>query len=58
MTNMRRVTFCMQDNLDKKILDLKKRDQYVRCTYGELLRVLLEKGLSEDAGDAEPTTTA
>ena len=45
MTNMRRVTICFPDDLNEKILDLRKTDEYVRCTFGEIVRRLVIKGI-------------
>lgn len=47
MTNMRRVTVCLPESVDKGILSLRKTDEYVNCTYGEIVRRLLVKGLEE-----------
>lgn len=45
MTNMRRITIVIPESLDEKILELKKDDRFVRCSYAELARRLLENGL-------------
>ena len=45
MTNMRRVTIAIPESLDEKILELKKEDRFIRCSYGEIARRLLESGL-------------
>lgn len=47
MTEMRRVTISLPDELDRKILEQKKRDEYVRDSYSEVCRKLLEKGLEK-----------
>lgn len=44
MTDMRRVTISLPDELDKKILELKKNDRFVRCSYSEIVRQLMEHG--------------
>jgi len=49
MTEMRRVTISLPDELDRKVLELKKRDEFARASYSEVCRKLLEKGL-EKAG--------
>lgn len=50
MTNMRRVTICFPDEVNEKILNLRKTDEYVRCTFGEIVRRLVIKGIeSEEA---------
>ena len=45
MTNMRRVTICIPDEINKQILDLRKTDEYVSCTFGEIVRRLVAKGI-------------
>ena len=49
MTNMRRVTIPIPDELDEKLLELKKTDEFVRCSYAEIVRILVRKAL-----DLEP----
>lgn len=51
MTDMRRVTIAMPDDIDKKILDLKKTDDFVRLSYSEVVRRLLERGLKAATRD-------
>lgn len=45
MTDMRRITISLPDEIDKKILELKKDDRFIRCSYAEIARKLLEQGL-------------
>lgn len=45
LTNMKRVTVALPDEIDQKILDLKKQDKYVRESYSEVVRMALEVGL-------------
>ena len=50
---MRRVTISLPDELDKKVLELKKDDKFVRCSYSEIVRMLLQAGLEkEESKDA------
>ena len=53
MTGMRRVSIPIPEDLDKEILAMKKSDEYVRCSYAELVRILLKRGL--DKLPAPPT---
>lgn len=53
MTNMRRVTICFPDDVNEKILDLRKTDEYVRCTFGEIVRRLVIKGIEVEEAKAE-----
>lgn len=53
MTNMRRVTIPLPDEIDKRILEIKKDDRFIRLSYAEIVRKLLEIGLcawTEDQG--------
>lgn len=45
MTDMRRVTIAIPDDLDRRILELKKDDRFVRRSYAEVVRQVLERGL-------------
>lgn len=47
MTDMRRVTVSLPDNLDKRILDLRKDDRFARCSYSELVRKMLDRGFAK-----------
>lgn len=53
MTDMRRVTIAFPDALDERILKLRKEDDFIRCSYSEIVRKVLELGFS--ALDAEQT---
>ena len=44
MTDMRRVTIVIPNSLDAKILELKKEDRFIRCSYAEVVRQLMENG--------------
>lgn len=46
MTNMKRVTISLPDSIDRRVLELRKDDRFVRCSYSEIVRRLLEAGLS------------
>lgn len=45
MTEMRRVTVAMPDEIDKRILELRKDDRFTRCSYSEIVRKVLERGI-------------
>ena len=45
MTDMRRVTIAIPDDLDRRILELKKDDRFARRSYAEVVRQVLERGL-------------
>ena len=59
MTDMKRVTISFPDKLDKRILELRKHDAFVRCSYGEIVRRVLERGLEEvNERDVNKTSSA
>lgn len=47
MTDMKRATISLPDSVDRLIIELKKDDRYVRCSYSEIVRRVLSIGLSE-----------
>ena len=51
MTDMRRITIAVPDEIDKRILDLRKDDRFIRCSYAEIVRQLLERGLDDQDTD-------
>lgn len=46
MTDMRRVTITIPDEVDQKVLDLRKDDRFVRCSYSEIIRRMLTLGIA------------
>lgn len=44
MTDMRRVTIAFPDDMDERILALRKEDRFIRCSYSEIVRRILERG--------------
>ena len=53
MTDMRRVTIAFPESMDKRILELRKENRFIRCSYSEIVRQILERGF--DALAAERT---
>lgn len=47
MTEMRRVTISLPDEIDKKVLKLRQDERFTRCTYSEVVRRALARGLEE-----------
>lgn len=48
MTDMRRITVSLPEDIDRRILELKKDDRFVRCSYSEIVRQALERGLAAE----------
>ena len=53
MTELKRITISIPDDMDKKILELKKSDRFVRSSYSEVVRNVLIAGLK--AADEKQT---
>lgn len=53
MTDMRRVTISIPEELDRELLRLKKEDRFIRVSYSELIRCLLQAGLQVMASPNE-----
>ena len=45
LTDMKRVTISVPDWLDKAVLEMRKDDRFVRCSYAEIVRHILQLGL-------------
>lgn len=56
MTDMRRITVSIPDELDQMVLDMRKNERYARCSYSEIVRQMLEIGFASIA--QEPQTSA
>jgi len=60
MTEMKRTTISLPDDLYHAIFELRKDERYVRCSYSEIVRRLVEIGLDVShnrglkAGDRRP----
>jgi len=46
MTDMKRITVAVPESIDSKILELRKDDRFVRCSYSEIVRQVMEHGLA------------
>lgn len=43
---MRRITIAIPNDIDKRILELRKDDRFVRCSYSEIVRQVLKCGIA------------
>lgn len=48
MTDMKRISVSLTEDLDNAILELRKQDRFVRCSYSEIVRKLLTIGLNAE----------
>lgn len=51
MTDMKRVTISVPDEIDDAVLGLRKTDLFCRCSYSEIVRRLITRGLEIMAED-------
>lgn len=49
MTDMKRITVSFPDDVDKGIYELRKKDEFVRCSYSEIVRRLVIIGLKAES---------
>lgn len=49
MTKMKRISVAFDDDIDKNIFELRKNDDYVKCSYSEIVRRLVRIGLKAEA---------
>lgn len=53
MTNMKRTSVSLPDELVDRLAELKETDEYRGCTYSELIRRLIKAGLPCDTDQPE-----
>lgn len=46
MTDMKRVTVSIPEDTDKKLLELRKTEPFIRCSYSEIVRRMILLGLN------------
>lgn len=51
MTNMKRTSVSLPDELVDKLAELKETEEFQGCTYSELIRRLIKAGLPDDTTD-------
>lgn len=49
MTEMKRFSIAIPAELEEKVYDLRKTDEYCRMTLSEIVRILIQKGLEAEA---------
>lgn len=53
-TDMYRTAISLPKDMEDKIFELRKRDEFVRCSYSEIIRKLLASALELDEYKTEP----
>lgn len=47
MTEMKRITVAIPETMNNEIMEIRKNDMFIRCTYSELVRKILECGMKK-----------
>lgn len=53
MTDMKRITVAFDDDIDNGIFELRKKDDYVKCSYSEIVRRLVRLGLQAESNRSQ-----
>ena len=54
MTKMKRISVAFPDELDKGIFELRKHNEYIKCSYSEIIRRLVKIGLKAETHKGKP----
>lgn len=54
MTEMKRITVAFPEDIDKAIYELRKDDRFVKCSYSEIVRRMVEMGIESDRKGNRP----
>lgn len=46
MTEMKRFSLCIPEEMDERIIKLKMTEKYCRCSYAEIVRQLIKEALA------------
>lgn len=45
MAKMKRISLSVSKEIENKVIELRKTDQFCMCSYSEIMRRLLEEGI-------------
>ena len=51
MTEMKRMSISLQKDIEQAIIDLRKKDEYCKCSYAEIIRTLIVAGLNSSESE-------
>ena len=49
--DVRRMTLSLTPELDRAITELRKTEEFCRCSYAEIIRMLMTRGLERSANN-------
>lgn len=50
MTNNRRISVSLTPDLEKRVMEMRKTDEFCRISVAEIIRILIARGLEEENG--------
>ena len=51
MTEMKRMSISLPKDIEQAIIDLRKKDEYCKCSYTEIIRTLIVAGLNSSESE-------
>ena len=48
MTDMKRITVSLTDEIIAAIAEIKETERFKSCTYSEIIRILVQRGLEKE----------
>lgn len=45
MTGMRRISVAIPEEMDKRLLEMRKDARFIRCSYSEIVRRMMDQGM-------------
>ena len=48
MTDMKRITISVPDDIAKAVYEMRKEDRFTKCSYSEIIRQLVSIGLKSE----------
>lgn len=53
MSGLKRMSISISEEMENKIVEMRKTDKFCRCSYTEIIRQLLEAGVKKFEADKE-----
>ena len=53
LSNLKRMSISISEEMENKIVELRKTDEFCRCSYTEIIRRLLEEGVKVIEAEGE-----
>ena len=53
MTNNRRISVSLTHDLETRVMEMRKTDEFCRLSVAEIIRILIARGLEEESRQSE-----